>query len=126
MSLQTIFESLPILKPGNKPGWNSKPKPVPVEDPDPDLDLLQGAPTFTGGLCEGLWHTFDPPRRGEDRDAVRSRWRTARGICADCPVLALCRDWFDSLPDDESRPGGVVAGEIRTQFAGRQKNEAAA
>lgn len=85
------------------------------------VGALLGVPQLAGANCAGQWSLFDEPEKKDpDRtDVVDSALR----LCATCPALADCRDWYDGLPLDE-RPTGVVAGRLR-RYAIRPARQAA-
>lgn len=87
--------------------------------------LLNDVPTLDGAACKGRPEVFDAqPPKAPDRDYLHLR---ARRICLrQCPALAQCRAWLDSLPSTR-RPEGVVAGEFiesRNLRAKRRKTAA--
>ena len=51
-----------------------------------------------------MWEVFDATG---DPDVEEY----ALHLCADCPALEACREWFDGLPRTR-RPTGVVAGRV--------------
>lgn len=82
---------------------------------------LLGVPQLAGAACAGQWALMDEPERGDpDRREILD---SALRLCATCPALADCADWYDRLPFDE-RPTGVVAGQFRA-FVRRPAREAA-
>lgn len=78
------------------------------------FDALSAAPPLPGARCRGQHALFDPPD-GEQVNStdVQTRYAKALELCADCPALEPCDDWFKSLPMSK-RPSGVVAGRVRT------------
>lgn len=56
------------------------------------------APSLPGALCRDEWQLYDAASGGSDRVNVAHAPELALAICAVCPVLTVCRDWFDSLP----------------------------
>jgi hypothetical protein len=85
---------------------------------------LAGVPHLEGARCLGRPHLFDPVDRGERAETVAERHRQALGLCQQCPALALCRTWVESLPASR-RPSGVVAGEVYGEgVAGRPRKTA--
>jgi len=78
------------------------------------IAALAGTPALPGARCRGQHALFDPPD-GEQVNStdVQARYAKALELCADCPALELCGDWLKSLPMSK-RPGGVVAGQVRT------------
>ena len=72
------------------------------------------APSLPGALCRDEWELFDRASGGSDRLALAHAREDALQICASCPVLTACSDWFTSLPASQ-RPHGVVAGQIITK-----------
>jgi hypothetical protein len=62
---------------------------------------LRGIPNLTGALCKGEWELFDDTELPD----------LALSICAQCPALAGCSPWFESLPK-RHQPPGVIAGRI--------------
>lgn len=121
MTLEAVYDTTPRPRHGgNTPGWRERREArLKAEAEAAASELIPGAPRLDNAACVGLWVTFDPPRPRESRKSLQNRWRTAQALCADCPVLAQCRDWFDGLPE-EHRPGGVVAGVVRSPYPGRR------
>lgn len=72
--------------------------------------LYARTPRLDGALCLNRWELFDPPAAAEP--AAQQRLQTAAQICARCPVLDACHDWYTRLPADQ-RPPGVCAGTYR-------------
>ncbi|SHQ69014.1 Uncharacterised protein [Mycobacteroides abscessus subsp. abscessus] len=67
-------------------------------------------PVLPGARCRGRHELFDAAI-GDGRGALDERdyaRQAAARICRQCPALASCREWFDSLPH-EQRPLGVTA-----------------
>jgi hypothetical protein len=75
------------------------------------LAAVRAAPALPGARCRGRHHLFDEAAPGEDEDTVDQRHAQALQLCAACPALTRCADWFDSLPRSQ-RPTGVVAGRL--------------
>lgn len=77
------------------------------------FDALAGIPRLEGAACArgGRWAAFDPAHPDEGAADVQYRHQVALRICAECPALADCRTWVDSLKPS-TRPEGVVAGKI--------------
>lgn len=75
------------------------------------LAVLGGIPRLDGAACVGLHEAFDPPRNGEHLEDQQHRYQSALRICARCPALTDCRQWFDSLPRRQ-QPHGVIAGQL--------------
>ena len=57
---------------------------------------------------------FDLAAGGSNRADVGYAREQALQLCAACPCLQRCRDWFTSLPKRD-RPHGVVAGVLNTK-----------
>jgi WhiB family redox-sensing transcriptional regulator len=87
------------------------------------LAALVGAPALPGARCRGRHHLFDQAARGENPDTVNTRHAQALGLCARCPSLSRCKDWFNALPARE-RPFGVVAGRVNQPPARPKPTEA--
>jgi hypothetical protein len=68
------------------------------------LGALAAAPDLEGASCVGHAEMFDIT----DDPAVTA---VTQRICAECPVLARCRDWSAGFTNREL--SGVVAGAIR-------------
>lgn len=76
------------------------------------VESLRGhAPHLDGALCLGRWDIFDPPAPGEPDSDWEYRSSSAARICARCPVLDACHDWYVRLPSSQ-RPPGVCAARI--------------
>lgn len=88
----------------------------------PLTGLLGSTPHLDGAACLGLWSLFDEPA-ADDPDA-RNATESAHKLCATCPALDACAQWFDSLPRNR-RPSGVVAGRLRRVAPPRRKKVAA-
>lgn len=79
-------------------------------------------PVLPGARCRGRHELFDAaigdgPRGAQDeRDYARE---AATQICHHCPALQPCRDWLDSLPD-EQRPLGVTAAVVVNAYPPRK------
>jgi hypothetical protein len=75
------------------------------------IDLLRelaATPDLPGAACVGERDVFDAcTERGAHRV-----YTLAVRICSQCPALAACSAWLNSLPVEE-RPHGVTAGVIR-------------
>ena len=122
----TVDSTPPVLHRGvNTSGWTERRKArLQAEAEAPKrkaaAEVFPGAAPFAGGACEGLWTLFDPPGFRESRASLEKRWERAQAICSDsCPLLVQCRNWYDGLPEGH-RPGGVIAGEIRSPLPGRK------
>lgn len=93
-----------------------------------DWDNLAGAligiPDLAKGLCVGLPEIFDEASPGEAPAVVEQRYAEALRLCASCPELQPCRDYLDSLPPAK-KPGGVVAGQVRTWGTTTRRKESA-
>ena len=88
------------------------------------FDAIGLAPSLPGAACRGRHWLFDEAAKGEDPDVVVQRHSEAIGLCARCPALGRCTDWFESLPPNR-RPLGVVAGMVnRPRPAGRPRRSA--
>ena len=88
------------------------------------LGAIRAAPVLPGARCRGRPHLFDPVDRGERAETVAERHRQALGLCQQCPALAQCRTWVESLPASR-RPSGVVAGQVYGEgVAGRPRKTA--
>lgn len=80
-------------------------------------------PVLPGARCRGRHELFDAaigdsPRGPQDeRDYARE---AAARICRQCPALASCREWFESLPH-EQRPLGVTAAVVVNAYPPRKK-----
>lgn len=75
-------------------------------------ESLAGVPRLPGAACAGRWDVFDPARDGEDVEDLKFRHSAAQRICVtECPCLADCRSWVESLKPSK-RPVGVIAGEV--------------
>jgi len=69
------------------------------------VEAIAAAPALDRGLCVGqhdLWDETDDPAAVDQ----------AIGLCHQCPVLAQCAEWVNSL-SPRKRPIGVVAGAVR-------------
>lgn len=82
--------------------------------PDDLADLfgaLAAAPRLPGAACIGRGEELFDLRDASDPDrpAVEAE---ALAICHQCPALAACGRWLDSLPP-RLRPTGVAAGVVR-------------
>ena len=84
--------------------------------PGPLAVALSLPPHLDGAACANRWSLFDPQGDHEPATDAAYRHLAALAICRDCPVLAACRRWADTLPPTQ-RPAGVVAG-IATPPAG--------
>lgn len=84
---------------------------------------LAGIPRLPDALCVGLPEAFDPAEHGESTADVEYRHRTALNLCAECPALSRCSDWFDSLPA-RKRPEGVTAGRVFVREVSRTRRSA--
>ncbi len=73
------------------------------------LHELTAGPDLRGAACVAERDVFDMCL---ERGVAGRVYELAIRICAQCPALAPCADWIDSLPLDE-RPYGVTAGQIR-------------
>lgn len=79
-------------------------------------------PVLPGARCRGRHELFDAAigegQRGakDDRDYARD---AAVRICRQCPALGSCRQWFESLPD-EQRPFGVTAAVVVNVYPPRK------
>ncbi|WP_078324300.1 hypothetical protein [Mycobacteroides salmoniphilum] len=79
-------------------------------------------PVLPGARCRGRHELFDAaigdgPRGCQDeRDYARE---VATRICHQCPALLSCREWFDSLPE-EQRPLGVTAAVVVNTYPPRK------
>ena len=71
---------------------------------------VRGIPHLPGAACRYRWELFDHPPNS-DPDDLDYAHTAALGICAQCPALASCSQWFESLPEQQ-RPPGVVAGRV--------------
>lgn len=69
------------------------------------VGALAAVPSMPGAKCAGRWGLFDVT------DPDDERAQAAVNLCASCPALAKCREWFDGLPAAR-RPIGVIAGRI--------------
>ncbi|OBF52531.1 hypothetical protein [Mycolicibacterium monacense] len=78
------------------------------------LTSLAGAPHLPGALCRDRAPLFDPPDVGTDPDTADYTQQVALRLCRDCPALAGCGVWFDTLPVRQ-RPTGVIAGRINAK-----------
>ena len=88
------------------------------------LDALSADPSLPGAVCAGRWELFDAPEPGSDPDDAAFAERAALRLCGQCPALAGCQAWFDSLPGAQ-RPLGVVAGQVnRPRPPGRPRRSA--
>lgn len=88
------------------------------------LDAFGLAPSLPGARCRHRHQLFDEARPGEDEDVVVDRHSQAIQLCARCPSLLRCADWFESLPAAK-RPFGVVAGQLnRSAPVGRPRRSA--
>jgi hypothetical protein len=72
------------------------------------LGLIVALP---GARCRGHWSLFDEARPDEAPETVDQRHAQALSLCRECPALASCQQWFDSLKPSK-RPPGVIAGRI--------------
>lgn len=75
-------------------------------------ELLAG-PNLRGAACVDAQDIFDActDKRASGQNGVRAYDRAIR-VCASCPVLRQCRDFYGSLPIG-ALPYGVTAGLIR-------------
>ena len=48
--------------------------------------------------CRGQWELFDSTRVRAGRHVLEQARAEALGICAQCPALAACGEWLESLP----------------------------
>ncbi len=72
------------------------------------LATIATTPSLPGAACVADREVFDAVlERGSSR-----LYPVAIRICAQCPALAPCRAWVNSMPIDE-RPHGVTAGQVR-------------
>lgn len=76
------------------------------------LGALMGAPHLPGARCVGRHQLFDPPGDHEPPERVTERHTAATHLCRNCPALASCEQWVDSLPRTR-RPPGVTGGVYR-------------
>ncbi|WP_082969089.1 WhiB family transcriptional regulator [Mycobacterium sp. E2699] len=86
-----------------------------------DLLSLLDVPHLDGASCRGLQDLYDRTianGRGITLE-IRQARETAQAICRQCPALAECRDWTNSLPRSK-RPLGVTAGLVLGDFARRR------
>jgi hypothetical protein len=82
------------------------------------LDELGVAPNLPGARCVDRYALFDltieatrtGPPGAADVAAARAE---ALRLCAGCPELAPCGEWFDKQPKS-FRPLGVIAGRVVT------------
>ncbi|MGD9517526.1 MAG: WhiB family transcriptional regulator, partial [Mycolicibacterium sp.] len=71
-----------------------------------------------------FYETRDNLATGEHPDVVVQRHSEAIVLCARCPVLDRCVEWYESLPRSK-RPFGVVAGIVnRPKAVGRPRKSA--
>ena len=88
------------------------------------LDAVGLAPSLPGANCRGRHALFDDGATGEHPDDVNQRHAEAIGLCACCPALDRCADWYDGLPPTR-RPAGVIAGQVnRAKPVGRPRRSA--
>lgn len=66
-------------------------------------------PALPGARCRGRHHLFDA-RPPDDPEADNAQAH-ALALCARCPALTRCAEWFDAL-SPRQRPPGVVAGQV--------------
>ena len=78
--------------------------------------MLANLPRLDGAACVGKAELFDP---GTD-EATET---IARAMCLNCPALAPCAAWVESLPPSQ-RPFGVTAAVVRHEPARRQRKTA--
>jgi hypothetical protein len=76
---------------------------------EPLLSALHGFPKLDGAKCRGLSAVFD-----EQFDPETVEY--ACHLCAACPALAQCGEWYASLKPSK-RPQGTVAGKLRRKAA---------
>jgi hypothetical protein len=74
------------------------------------LDDLAHVPHLPGARCRGRSRLFDLtiPGAATPREVIAAR-RQARKICEQCPALAACAAWIETLPPP-LQPRGIVAG----------------
>ncbi|BBZ60140.1 hypothetical protein [Mycolicibacterium monacense] len=84
------------------------------------LASLAGVPHLPGARCRGRHRLFDPPAPDADPEDADHAQQIALRLCRDCPALAGCAVWFDTLPARQ-RPQGVVAGRINQPRRGRPR-----
>ncbi|MGP4058782.1 hypothetical protein ACTWP6_28845 [Mycobacterium sp. 4D054] len=88
------------------------------------FDAVGLAPSLPGAKCRGRHSLFDDAATGEHPDVVVRRHAEAIVLCARCPALDRCVDWYESLPRSQ-RPFGVVAGIVnRPKAVGRPRKSA--
>jgi hypothetical protein len=74
-------------------------------------ELAASTPRLDLAACRGQWELFDSTRVRAGRHVLEQARAEALGICAQCPALAACGEWLESLPR-RRRPKGVVAGRL--------------
>jgi WhiB family transcriptional regulator, redox-sensing transcriptional regulator len=77
---------------------------------DEIVSQLRNVPDLPGARCVGSHEIFDATTNN-DSDNRAYALKAALELCSQCPALAGCCEWFDSLAPHE-RPRGVVAGRI--------------
>lgn len=75
------------------------------------LGALIGVPALPGAKCRGRARLFDEQQPDESAESAAQRHKQAQMLCASCPSLDPCRDWFVRLRPRE-RPLGVIAGRL--------------
>lgn len=78
--------------------------------------MFANLPKLDGAACIGKSELFDP---GTD-EVTES---IAVATCLNCPALAPCTAWVESLPPAQ-RPFGVTAAVVRREPARRQRKTA--
>lgn len=81
------------------------------------LGALAGIPKLDGARCVGKSEVFDLVDDPETTEYALQQ-------CSNCPALAACELWFDSLPESH-RPEGVVADRISAPPNKKRKQSAA-
>jgi hypothetical protein len=80
------------------------------------LDQLALAPHLEDAACRHREQLYDAAiTRDAGSAAMRAARTQALAICQSCGALDACRQWLNSLPEDQ-RPIGVVAGTLRTVY----------
>ena len=71
------------------------------------MSWAAAAPNLRGAACmdRSVRPLFDKTAGSVGASALQP----ALAVCSRCPVLAVCRQWVLSLPDDQ-RPRGLVGG----------------
>lgn len=83
-------------------------------------DLAASIPNLPEAGCKGRHDLFDPQPHDREPVIAARLEQTALTICATCPELTPCRQWFDGL-EPHQRPYGVTAGVVRREHRRRRR-----